>query len=172
MPQRSPRGLIEGYKLFLKKNPEAKEFSKLILIGPASSHTKMLEEYQLNNPEIYVYNGTVPFDLVYTLQKNVTVNIILESKSEISPFLPGKFPHCVEADKPIISLAPYFSEVKRLLGEKYPYWSEVDDSDKIAKIIESLYQLWKVNPVDLVLDRQDLLQYLSADYLKGIIDDL
>lgn len=172
MPQRSPKGLIEGYKLFLKNNPEAKEFSKLILIGPASSHTKMLEEYQLNNPEIYIYNGTVPFNLVYKLQKNVTVNIILESKSEISPFLPGKFPHCVEANKPIISLAPYYSEVKRLLGEKYPYWSEVDDSAKIATIIESLYQLWKGNPLDLVLDRQDLLKYLSVDYLKEAINNL
>jgi hypothetical protein len=172
MPQRSPKGLIEGYKLFLNKNPEAKEFSKLILIGPALAHTKMLEEYRLNSPEIYIYNGTVPFDLVYKLQKNVAVNIILESKSEISPFLPGKFPHCVEAAKPIISLAPYYSEVKRLLGEKYPFWSEVDDSIKIATIIENLYQLWKVNPVDLVLDRQDLIKYLSADYLKEVIKNL
>ena len=172
MPQRSPQGLIEGFKLFLKNNPDAKEFSKLILIGPASSHSKMLDEYRLNSPEIYIYNGAAPFDLVYTLQKNASVNIILESKSEISPFLPGKFPHCVEANKPIISLTPYYSEVKRLLGEKYPYWSEVDDSAKIATIIESLYQLWKVNPLDLVLDRQDLLKYLSVDYLKEAINNL
>ena len=172
MPQRSPQGLIEGFKLFLKNNPDAKEFSKLILIGPASSHTEILDEYRLNSPEIYIYNGATPFDLVYTLQKNASVNIILESKSEISPFLPGKFPHCVEANKPIISLTPYYSEVKRLLGEKYPYWSEVDDSAKIATIIESLYQLWKVNPLDLVLDRQDLLKYLSVDYLKEAINNL
>ena len=172
MPQRSPQGLIEGFKLFLKNNPDAKEFSKLILIGPASSHTEILDEYRLNSPEIYIYNGATPFDLVYTLQKNASVNIILESKSEISPFLPGKFPHCVEANKPIISLTPYYSEVKRLLGEKYPYWSEVDDSAKIATIIESLYQLWKVNPLDLVLDRQDLLKYLSVDYLKQAINNL
>jgi hypothetical protein len=172
MLQRSPKGLIEGYKLFLKNNPEAKEFSKLILIGPASSHSKMLEEYQLNNTEIYIYNGTVPFDTVYKLQKNVTVNIILESKSEISPFLPGKFPHCVEANKPIISLAPYYSEVKRVLGEKYPYWAEVDDVSKIATIIEILYTIWKINPDDLALNRKDVLNYLSSDYLKKVINDL
>lgn len=172
MPQRSPKGLIEGYKLFLKNNPEAKEFSKLILIGPASSHSKMLEEYQLNSPEIYIYNDTVPFDTVYKLQKNVMVNIILESKSEISPFLPGKFPHCVEANKPIISLAPYYSEVKKVLGEKYPYWAEVDDVSKIAAIIENLYTIWKINPDDLALNREDVLKYLSSDYLKKVINDL
>lgn len=172
MPQRSPEGLIEGYKLFLKNNPEAKQYAKLILLGPALAHTKMLEEYQSNSPEIYIYNGTAPFDLVYKLQKNVSVNIILESKSEISPFLPGKFPHCVEANKPIISLAPYYSEVKRLLGVKYPYWAEVDDVNKIATIIENLYTIWKVNPANLRLDREDLLEYLSTNYLKEVIDNL
>ena len=172
MKQRSPKGLIEGFKLFLDRNPEAKKDSKLILLGNASYHSKMLEEYQIDNPEMYIYNGNVAFDIVYHLQKNVSVNIILESKSEISPFLPAKFPHCVEANKKIISLAPYYSETRRLLGNDYPYWSEVDDVDKIAVIIENLYQLWKINPDNLLLNRGDLVNYLSADYLKKIITGL
>lgn len=169
MKQRSPQGLIEGFRLFLNQNPEAEKDSKLILLGNASYHSKMLEEYQTNNPEIYIYNGNVAFDLVYHLQKNVSVNIILESKSEISPFLPGKFPHCVEANKKILSLAPYYSEIRRLLGSEYPYWAEVDEVEKIALIIKNLYQLWKQNPDNLLLNRNDLVEYLSADYLKMII---
>jgi hypothetical protein len=169
MKQRSPRGLIGGFKLFLYKNPEAKKDSKLILLGNASYHTKMLEEYQMDNPEIFIYNGNVAFDVVYNLQKNVSVNIILESKSEISPFLPAKFPHCVEANKTILSLAPYYSETKRLLGDDYLYWAEVDEVGKIAAIIEKLYYLWKQNPSNLLLNRSDLVGYLSADYLKKIM---
>lgn len=170
MKQRSPKGLIEGFRLFLHENPEAGNDSKLILLGSASYHSKMLESYQNDNPEIYIYNGNVVFDTVYNLQKNVSVNVILESKSEISPFLPAKFPHCVEANKPIISLAPYYSEVRRLLGNDYPYWSEVDDITQIAKTIERLYQLWKENPENLKLDRGDLVDYVSADYLKTILE--
>jgi hypothetical protein len=169
MKQRSPQGLIEGFKLFLNKNPEAVKEVKLILLGNASYHSKMLEEYEKDNPEIYIYNGSVPFDTVYNLQKNVSVNVILESKSEISPFLPGKFPHCVEANRTIISLAPYYSETRRLLGNNYPYWAEVDQVDKIAGIINELYQLWKKNPDNLLLNREDLVNYLSADYLKKVI---
>ncbi|WP_293870256.1 UDP-glycosyltransferase [Flavobacterium sp.] len=172
MPQRPPKGLIEGYKLFLANNDDAKNHSKLIMLGSATYHTEMLKEYQKNIPQIYIYNGTVAFELVYKLQKNVSVNIILESKSEISPFLPGKFPHCVEANKPIISLAPYYSEVKRLLGEKYAYWSEIDDTEKIANIIENLYQIWKFNRGKLALNREDLIQYISDDYLKNEINKL
>lgn len=171
MQERSPKGLIEGFKLFLKQNPEAKKESKLILVGNASDYSEMLKEYG-NEPEIYIYNGNVAFDVAYNLQKNVSVNVILESKSEISPFLPAKFPHCVEANKIILSLAPYYSETRRLLGNDYPYWAEVDEVDKIAAIITSLFKLWKQNPENFFLNREDLADYLSADYLKRTILDL
>jgi hypothetical protein len=172
MKQRSPEGLIAGFQLFLQQNPRAKNESQLLLLGPASYHAKMLEAYEKSIPEVYIYNGNVAFDEVYHLQKNVTVNIILESKAEISPFLPAKFPHCVEANKIILSLAPYYSETRSLLGAKYPYWSEVDDVKRIAILIEKLYRLWKESPNDLLLNRIDLEEYISVGYLKKTINGL
>ncbi|MBC7409532.1 MAG: UDP-glycosyltransferase, partial [Arcicella sp.] len=172
MAQRSPEGLIEGYKLFLKNNPDAQKESKLILLGNATDHAVMLEEYKKNSPEIYIYNGSIAFDEVFLIQKNASVNVVLEAKSEISPFLPAKFPHCVAANTVILSLAPYYSETRRLLGNEYPYWSEQDDVNKIALIIEKLYQLWKQNPDNLFLNRRDLEDYLSVDNLKKVIAKL
>lgn len=169
MKQRSPEGLLKGFLLFLKNNPTAKDDTKLILLGNASYHSQMLENYKKDILEVYIYNGNVAFDEVYQLQKNVSVNIILEAKGEISPFLPAKFAHCVEANRAILSLSPYYSETRRLLGEDYYFWSEVDDVIKIALLIEKLYQLWKKNPNNLLLNREDLVNYLSADYLKKII---
>jgi hypothetical protein len=172
MAQRSPEGLIEGYKLFLSQNPEAKTDTKLMLLGNAADHSEMLEKYQKNNPQIYIHNGTILFDEVYHLQQNVSVNIILEAKSEISPFLPAKFPHCVEANKIILSLAPYYSETRRLLGDDYDFWSEIDDTEKIAGLINDLYKLWKQNPNNLLLNREDLEEYISVSYLKKVINAL
>ncbi|MBC7845876.1 MAG: UDP-glycosyltransferase [Flavobacterium sp.] len=172
LAQRSPVGLIEGFILFLYQNPKANEEARLILLGNASSHKKILEDYQKNIDEIYIYNGNVAFDIVYHLQQNVSINVILEAKSEISPFLPAKFPHCVESNKTILSLAPYHSETRRLLGFGYPYWSEVDDVEKIAGLIGKLYELWKQNPDNMLLNRRDLEDYLSTDYLKKIINNL
>jgi hypothetical protein len=169
---RTPKGLIEGLKLFFDRHPEAKKEVRLFMIGSTSGYTKMLKEYQKNVPELYVYDGIIPFDEVYNMQKNTSINIILEAKSEISPFLPAKFPHCVEANKMILSLSPYLSEVKRLLGVDYEYWSDVDDIKKIAKHIEKLFNLWKENPENLLLNRIDLEYYLSVDYLKHTINNL
>lgn len=172
LAQRSPKGLLESFKLFLEKNPDAKNEARLFLLGNAFEHTKLLEEYKKSIPEIYIHNGNIPFDEVYLLQQKASVNIILEAKSEISPFLPGKFPHCVQANKMILSLAPYYSETKRLLGTDYEYWSELDDIEKIASLIEKLYQLWKQNPNNLLLNRKDLEDYLSVAYLKNVIENL
>lgn len=171
MSTRSPYGLLEGFSLFLTNNPEARTHSRLTLIGRAH-FTSMIDEFKNKYKELKVHDDYISFDIVYQLQKQVSANIILESKSEISPFLPGKFPHCVEANKPIISLAPFNSEVHRLLGNDYPYWAEQDDIQKIALLIENLYQLWKQNPEHLLLDRKDLEEYLSADYLRKVIDEL
>ncbi|RZJ50188.1 MAG: UDP-glycosyltransferase [Flavobacterium sp.] len=172
MKQRSPESLLKGFTLFLENNPSAKNDAKLILLGNASYHSEMLDYYKNNISEIYIHNGNKAFDEVYHLQKNVSVNIILEAKGEISPFLPAKFPHCIEANKTILSLAPYYSETRRLLGEDYIFWSEVDDVNKIAMLIEKLYQLWKQNPYQLTLNRKDLEDYLSADYLQQQISNL
>lgn len=172
MKQRSPEGLIKGFNLFLEQNPDAKIDAKLLLLGNASYHNEMLENYKKNIPELYIHSGNKPFDEVYNLQKNVSVNIILEAKGEISPFLPAKFPHCVEANKTILSLGPYYSETKRLLGKDYEFWSEVDDVQRIALLIEKLYQIWKRNPDDLQLNRKDLEEYVSVEHLKEIINKL
>lgn len=172
MIQRSPEGLIQGFQLFLKNNPDAKESARMLLIGSAGFHKEMINDAQKKMPELFHCQVNKPFDEVQFLQHNVSVNIILESKSEISPFLPGKFPHCVAANKPILALGPYNSETRRLLGSDYPYLAEVDDVENISKLIEKLYILWQQNQDNLILNRSDLEFYLSADYLKEVINNL
>jgi len=172
MAQRSPKGLMDGFILFLQNNPDAQNNARLLLLGTSTDHSQMMEEYKRKYSEIYISEGNVSFDDVYQIQKRVSVNVILEAISEISPFLPGKFPHCVAANRTILSLAPYNSETRRLLGDDYPYWAEQNDSVKIASIIEKLYHLWKQNPVNLLLNRKDLEDYLSAENLKKVIINL
>ncbi len=172
MKQRPPVGLIEGFKLFLKKNPSAKVNSKLLLLGNADYHKLILNSYEKEISELYVSKSSIAYNDVSFLQQNTTINVILESKSSISPFLPGKFPHCVIANKPILLLGPSHSECRRLLGYDYPYFSEVDDVSNIAQIIEELYIKWLSKPNELKLNRDDLVEYVSPQYLKQIITSL
>jgi hypothetical protein len=170
LKQRNPEFLLKGFLLFLEKNPMAELDSKLFLIGPNNQHQNLFLKYE-NNVHIIVKNH-LDYLTVKLLENNASVNIILEAVSEISPFLPGKFPNLVIANNPILALGPNYSEVKRLLGEEYSFWSESDDFEKIASIIETLYDFWKKDSLNLKLDRNDLHYYCSYEYLKKVMINL
>ena len=167
---RNPKALVSAFKNLLNKYPESEEHSTLIFLGGANIYTSWLNNESENFNAIVVSKGYVSFDTVLKMQNNSSANIILEAKSEISPFLPGKFPHCIDAEKPIILLGPHFSESKRLLGENYKYWAEIDDTDQISVIIETLYLQWKAGYSKFV--RSDLKDYLSEKNLKEVMDSL
>lgn len=168
---RDPKGLIEGFLLFLKKNPQAKENSKLIFLGGENHYSNYLKTKENEVSQIFVSEDYVPHRDVLNLQIYTSVNVILEAKSEISPFLPGKFPHCVLADKPILLLGPYYSESKRLLGEEYKYWTEIDKTDKIASLLEKIYHNW-CKGEHPSLNRPDLKEYLSESSLSKKVKGL
>lgn len=172
MLQRPPFGLIEGFNQFSKKNEEARHLARLVLLGSGGNYNKELTDFNTKIPQLIISQGNVPYKEVRFLQKKANVNVILESKAKTSPFLPGKFPHCVEAAKPILLLGPEKSESRRLLGDEYPYWAEVDNVEKISEIIEKLFKQWKINPHSLRLDRNDLQEYLSYGHLRSILNTM
>lgn len=167
---RDPKILVKAFIQFLVNFPEAKLRSKLIFLG--GNNKRLLNEETGNLENMYVSEEYVSFQQVFKMQQNAAVNIILEAKAESSPFLPGKFPHCVQADKVILLLEPPKSEARRLLGETYPYWAEIDDLDGITKTIENLYLQWLKSPQDFKLNRPDLISYLSVPHLKEVMNKI
>jgi len=172
MSARNPLSLIKGFRRFLEEVPEASSISQLLLIGDKSIYTPKFNKIRKELPQFYSTDAYVPFSTVLAIQKNAAVNVILEAKGPISPFLPGKFPHCIDAEKPILLLGPYYSESRRLLGEGYSWWSEINDEEKISIIIKELYHNWKSNENQLHYNYRELKYYLSRDYLAAQISEL
>lgn len=169
---REPFGLLEGFRRFLSASAKAREMAELIFLGGGNYYSDYLNEYEDKMPQFKQSREKLDFDSVQFLQNNASVNIILEAKSEISPFLPGKFPHCIAANKKILLLGPPRSESRRLLGMEYPYWAEIDDSKKIALLLEELFKNWQTNKEDMRLNRHDLEEYLSVSNLSNIMDSI
>ncbi|MGA9591323.1 MAG: hypothetical protein WBV11_15955 [Salegentibacter sp.] len=145
--------------------------AELLLIGNASYHQPKLDQLARKIPQLVV-KAYLNYKTVLTLQKSVSVNIILESKAEISPFLPGKFPHCIAAERPILLLGPVRSESRRLLGEDYPYWARSEDEKEIEQNLKKLYQSWKLRHGNWKMEQESLKEYLSAAHLKNEIEQL
>lgn len=168
---RDPLVLVEAYSNFLKLLPEAKKDTALLFIGNRSIFSNDLEASKNTLPNLYTSDGYVDFDIVYAMQQKAAINIILEAKSEISPFLPGKFPHCIAANKPIFLVGPYYSECKRLLGDSYPYSFDFDDTERMTKSLIELYKTWKADANKLELNRNDLASYLSSAYINNVLTE-
>jgi hypothetical protein len=168
---RDPKPVVEAFSLFLQQNASAKENASLIFLGKKSKFTAYLQKKTGDIPQIYTSQDYVPFEEVFAMQQNASVNVILEARSEISPFLPGKFVHCVEANAPIILIGPYYSESKRLLGPTYPYSFEFDDIEEITKSFHTLYAQWNENKKSLKLNLPDLENYLSHNYLEEVLEE-
>jgi hypothetical protein len=169
---REPFGLLEGFRNFLTRNPEAEQLAELIFIGGENYYSEILNEFETEVPQFRNTKEKLDFDTVQLIQKNASVNIILEAKSEISPFLPGKFPHCIAANKKILLLGPPKSESRRLLGIEYPYSTEIDDNRKIALLLGKLFENWKKDKALMKLNRTDLEDYLSVDQLSKKMNSL
>jgi hypothetical protein len=111
------------------------------------------------------------FEIVFKIQCLASVNIILEADAQISPFLPGKFAHCIKANRPILLIGPEFSECRRLLGTTYPYWAENKEVKVLTNLITQLYFQWKQNELG-GLNREDLENYLSKKNLEDNIKQI
>lgn len=169
---RNPKILVEAFQFFLNENPSAKKDAKLIFVGGKSIFSDWLNIQKSNMDELILIEEKLPFKYVYTMQQLSSVNIILEAKSEISPFLPGKFPHCVQADQPILYLGPTLSESNRLLGDNYQYSAEINDKEKIIEHLSLLYENWKSSNETFNLNRPDLVEYMGPKYLKAEINKI
>ena len=172
MKPRNPSGLVEGFQKFVENNKEAKAHTQLLILGKKEYFENYLNTKKAELTQLYLSSGYVSFNEVQYIQNNISVNIILEAKSEISPFLPGKFPHCVKANKPILYLGPKQSETLRLLGENYLFSAQINEVDKIGSHIEVLYHHWKNKTEQQFLNRPDLVEYLSYKNLEKIIISL
>lgn len=172
MNARNPLGLIRAFEKFLAATPEAKNHCQLLFLGKKSKYTEEFKQIKEKLPQIYSSDDNIPFSTVLTIQKNAEVNVILEAKGPISPFLPGKFPHCIQAGKPILLLGPYLSESRRLLGEDYPWWSEIDDEERIFNLLGSLYTSWSKDMESKPENFKDLESYLSVPYLRQVLEHI
>lgn len=166
LKQRDPRNLIQAFLNFLEVTPEAKENARLIFVGP-SIYSPHLNQYSKN----IIYDDYLDFKVVFEMQSKASANIILEANAQISPFLPGKFPHCIQANKPVMLIGPKLSESRRLLGENYTYWAENKDVPELTKLINRIYSNWSKNE-GMFLNREDLRKYLSETYLKETIQKI
>jgi hypothetical protein len=171
LKQRDPVPLMYAWKKFMKDKKDTSSF-QLNLIGPSDYHQENIASIIANDSSIHFHPEAIFYEKAQSIERASTANIILEAIADHSPFLPGKFPSLVLADKPILHLGPQHSETVRLLGNDYPYHCAANDINQIMVLLEMLYQRWLKSGKHLQLNRPDLIEYLSSHALASEIEKL
>lgn len=162
MSARNPMSLVRAFEQFLSQNLEAQEQARLVMVVGGSVFHNEMSSIATRLPQLILSNKQEDFQTTYNMQQQAAVNVVLEAKGPASPFLPGKVPHCVAANKPLLLLGPYYSETRNVLGMDYPYWSEIDDTQKISQLLEQLFKEWQEHAGNSQLNNPQVTAYLSS----------
>ena len=170
MDARNPTALIEAFVEFIEEfDSEHRKKIFLVFVGKPSKYSEYIKSNVLVNESIIISEDYIDFNISFQLQKLATANVIIEADAPFSPFLPGKFTHCVQANKTIFYLGPVVNECIRILGNDYPFQAEINDKKKIKNNLRLLYNKWEEASNKLELNRPDVDLYLSSDYLNNCI---
>ncbi|MGB3590695.1 MAG: hypothetical protein WBA16_03330 [Nonlabens sp.] len=169
MAARNPTTLLNAFVDLLSNNQEFAACAHIHILGSGNFHKNHIDKIASEHSQINHISSKVDFHTVLSLQRAADVHIILEARSSISPFLPGKVAHAVWGNNKMLLLGPYYSEVRQVLGTDYKYWSENDDESKIKALLLDLFEEWKINK-SLELNLPQIDHYFSIDYFKKIMD--
>ena len=170
MSARNPLSLVYAFVTCLETSEEFSKNANLLIVGGASIFHQEMRKLAAHYPQLVISEVKEPFEVTYNMQQATSVNVILEAKGPASPFLPGKVPHCVAGNNPILLLGPYYSETKRILGEEYKYWSEIDDSATIQKHLLDLFNDWKIKEGNTVLECMTITNYLKSGSIRKVLN--
>lgn len=169
LDQRDPQELISAFLSFKNEIKLKRRSVGLFFIGPISTRIfESIRKFQ-EKEDLYFISNKISFLDSLELQNRASVNIILESDDELSPFLPGKVPHCIAAKKPILLIGPNISETRRLLGENYPFHSLPKNNERIKKLISKLYTEYKGKEYNYP---GDLHKYFGSDRVTNCFKEL
>lgn len=150
----APRNPYTFLKVFKKINKQRASLSFYGSIHQTVSK-KILNFNKVEH--IQIHDNRIPYDTA--LQKLIDSDFLLLIESDVyhNPFLPTKFVDYVNIGRPIIALTSENSEVSRLLGNEYPFISELNNENKLYDILNSdIYDKTKIAQALTVLDNLKL----------------
>ncbi|MBZ9787841.1 UDP-glycosyltransferase [Psychroflexus sp. CAK57W] len=168
LQHRSPVALLKAFTICLKEH-SIPQNTILWFVGGGVNHFE--NEFD-KVKKVYLQNiktlNQVDFKAAFAMQSFSDINIILESKSHISPFLPGKLPHLIKAKKPIIHIGPKNSEVYSLMQHELFYNHTSNNVSNVSTaLINSIKKNKEIDTVSLF--KKDIYNYFGHEKLNEVL---
>lgn len=166
---RDPSFLLAAIKELHFENIGFAETVNFVFLGKVSRELKA-EVAATSLPNVLFFDGRISYKKSLDVIQEADGLMVIEAINDFSPFMPGKLADISFFEKPILAFTCKNSEVLRLLGNDYPYYSALNDIQSIKKAISKLVDDLQSKSVNLdpVLS---LKEYCSSKRNGVLIND-
>ncbi len=170
LSSRNPQTFVSAFDSLFEKYPEAKKEIVLNIIGPFNIKNPDLKRFLEGQEWIRFSSDRISYPESMQLLNQSDVLLLIDFDADFSPIMLGKLGDYFYFNKPIIALTPKKSETSRLLGNQYPYKTDVKNKDEQIKIIENIYLKWKANDLNTI-DLSQQKNYVSEQNIARIFQN-
>jgi hypothetical protein len=133
---RDIEALLDAYQELVENSSLYKENTEFVLRLKGSEAKKLANKYS-KTPNIILLNFTSFSNSCYEQMYEADINIILENGPLYCNILVGKAPFLAATQKPILSISPERSEMRRIIRED-KYIANCNDQQEIKQKLENL----------------------------------
>jgi len=128
--------LLDAYQELVENNPVYKENTEFVLRLKGGDKKKLTAKYS-TIPTIVILEMTSFSNSCYEQMHEADINIILENGPLYCNILVGKAPFLAATQKPILSISPERSEMRRIIQDQQ-YIASCTDKEEIKQKLENL----------------------------------
>lgn len=158
--------LLDAYQDLVEKNLLYQENTEFVLRLKGINVPQLAAKYS-KTPNIVVLNMSSFSNSCYEQMYEADINIILENGPLYCNILVGKAPFLAAIKKPILSISPERSEMRRIIIEEQ-YIASCNDKDEIKQKLENLI-INRMNSSEEVYPFGD---YFSDENFKKMLDKI
>jgi hypothetical protein len=159
--RRSIEGLLLGLRIFLDRHPDAKEDTRLTLVGPEDDDTRRLS-VDLRLESAVAGSGLVPYEESLRFIRRAAVCVLVEANLEEGIYFPSKLADYLVATKPVLALSPESGVVADLARNRGIVRVNPDDAEGVAAVLSDLYVLYKDRLLGSMGPSDDLMKMFAA----------
>lgn len=158
--------LLDAYQDLVENNPVYKENTEFVLRLKGAEAKKLANKYS-KTPNIIFLNFTSFSNSCYEQMYEADINIILENGPLYCNILVGKAPFLAATLKPILSISPERSEMRRIITDSQ-FIASCTNQEEIKRKLENLI-VNRLNSAEAVYPFGD---YFSDENFKIMLDKI